>query len=388
MELSYAIPNDQTDKSEHFNHYAEMFTLFKAATHLFKPVTTILVTIGICLSLGIIQFSPKGAILPLGVYYTGLFVAPIAYFIWFLIGMNEKLTGSFTRYVFHVVKKYGGKNWLNFADIILHVIIAGIITGLTFAFFSIAHNSGTAIGESLKQTNDDGTGIVEQKDSAYIAKKEQVNAKFDTLLTKRQATVNEQIVAENKALLLIPRKQKSERQAKQDEISALISRKTEIEKSVDSLKALDLAELATLYAGTVGKIKTGNDAKAKVFSSLAANAQKTIVGFLGFDVFIVVLGAMGLQIIKQQNGIQPVYEVKQGDFGDRSRLNEILFKLPRVGMVRLLNMVRRIHVPKQDAPKKEGYFFNPNNFKGEVEVKPRGKGNGSSISGQMVFTNP
>lgn len=386
MKLFYSIPTDSPDKSKDFNHYAEAFTLFKKAGHIFKPVSVTLVTLGICLSLALIQFTPTGAKLALGWLTLGI-VLPIGFFVYFLIGMNEKMTGSFTRYIFLIFDKESEKKWLNVPDVLLHLVQIIIVFALTYSFFNIAHNSGIAIGESLKQSQDNGIAIVANKDSIYLSKKEEINKKFDTLLVSRQATVNEQIASANKTLSLIPYKRKNERLEQQKVIDGLTRQKLKIAESVDSLKAIDLSELAALHASTAGILKDANAEKVKKFSALAEKAQSTIIKFLGFDIFIVVLGAAGLQIIKQQNGIQPDFEVEHGDFGDETLLSEIIKKPFQILRTRIVNISRRLKIPEQDAPTVAGAFFARHHVRREVKQE-KTKKNELRTRAKMVFQNP
>ena len=304
--------------------------------------------------------------------------------------MNEKSISTLIRYIFFGTSKGSGKNdkkWFNVSDILFHSIVLILVIALTWGFISINHNAGESIGLALRQTKDnssDNDQILTQ-DSAYLAKKDTIEAKYMALFDKKSQTVNGQIQAEKQNLKLIAKSDKEARLEQSKFISSLEAKKVEIQDDLDSLKAIELAELALLYQGSTGNLKSSMQSVQKEFLKNAQKAVSLITKFLGFDVVFVIVCAIGLEIINQKNGIQPVYEVQHGDF-DEPVWKEVLLKYPRIWGVRLTNWARRRYVPAQDAPKKEGFFYNRSDFREEVKSE-KIKNGSSRVRGQHVFIN-
>lgn len=392
MKTRHAIPEDAPDKSANFNHYAEIFKVFKKGSTIFKPVSVILATLGLMLSLSLIQFENGKPQLTFG-WFSFLPAGLIFYFVWVLFSMNEKAVSTLVRYIFLGTAKIDNrarnqKKWFNLSDIIFHVlIILPLVIALTLGFISINHNAGESIGLALRQTKDDkkDNQAVLTQDSAYLAKKDTIESKYIALFNKRSETINSQIKSEKDNLKLISRNEKEQRLEQQKAISNLEAKKVELQESLDSIKAIELVELALLYKGSTGELKASmQDIKAQFLQNIQ-KAISLITKFLGFDVIFVVVCAIGLEIIHQKNGIQPVFGVEHGDF-DESSIKEILLKYPRILKVRLLNWARRRYVPAQDAPTEENVFFNRGHFRRQTTQQRTRTGNRTRAN--MVFQNP
>ena len=389
MKIRFSIPTDRPDKSEFFFHYAQAFKVFKGMSTFFKPLSVSLVTVGLIISLGLIQFSEAGIFTPLPYWLVALITIAFAYAIEKVIGFSEGLINSSIRYLFLWFSKEETKkgatprNWKTVPDIILHVFELLIAGAITYGCFFLAHNSGVAISEGLNKNKGSEMLVVnelENKDSLYNAKKDAIFAKYDTLITKRQKDVVEQIAAATVTLGTL--RKRSERKQQTRVLEGLQAEKTAIAKEFEAAKNKDLAELSSRYEAARNGTEKVLQKTASVQSTISSNASSVIIGFLGFDAIMIAFAAAGKETIRQKNGIQPTFEVEHGDF-DESELFEVLKKPFQIAKVRMVNWSRNLKFPDQIAPTEAGAHFNRNNIK-QIDTTP--KKQSSIAAARKVFS--